>query len=572
MSDQDQRWSLIRAMRDGIRELFPTRRTRAAMWGIVALGLLVTYLELLAAQFFSSLITNIDEQSSTRTIVVLVAFLLTFAGIKSAGYFQSVYRLTIFDRSLRHISTGSGPAESWRWPMAIELVSIVGQFGRLALVTIIVATVAPEYGGLLLVCSLVAFVIADRTGRTQYEVHRGFVEAKSMGAAPTAAERVGARVRSGERAGLAAVVPILVFVAALGLGAADGRVSAQSALVLFISARMTANMYGSLAMSTMRYIRAEVAVESYERTHPAAPESADAERDGPDDAALRGVLEAGGYLHEPPSQSFARLVDDGTFVGDATAIGRAAREARFGPNPWPARQAPAPTLPSRSVADGPDQAWCHATYAMPVADAASPVYLNVLLDAYSRLIVRWSIDDRADDVDVERLFRAACADRDVAPEDVALFSSRILLGRVPNLHDWLRGLKVVRTLTWSGRGDGHVAQPGARPEFPGTFDDAARCADWVARFVGWYNDAFYQPDIGYLHPSDVHAGLADVVTARREATVDEAATVDGGPAWGEFPDEWLPPREVRIEELALTTTRRERRVVAAIELDEDDET
>ena len=55
---EKQNWGLVGSIRHGVKELFPTRRTKSAMWGLVGLGVLITYMELMAARFFSSLITN----------------------------------------------------------------------------------------------------------------------------------------------------------------------------------------------------------------------------------------------------------------------------------------------------------------------------------------------------------------------------------------------------------------------------------------------------------------------------------------------------------------------------------
>ena len=264
MSDgTTKQWGLVGAMRDGVRDLFPTRKTKSAMWGVVGLGVLITYMELMAAQLFSTLITNIEDLSSARTAATIGGFLLTFAAIRGVSYFQSVYRLTVFGKALRQINVGSRAAESWRWPMAIALVGMMGQIARLLAVTITVVTTAWIYGILLFICSAVAVVIVNRTGRKQYAIHHEFAAAKMRGNPPTAAERIGTRIRAGERAGLVAVGPVLVYVAALGVGAATGRVTAQSALVLFIAGRMASNMYGSLSMASMRYIRAQVNVEAY---------------------------------------------------------------------------------------------------------------------------------------------------------------------------------------------------------------------------------------------------------------------------------------------------------------------
>lgn len=565
-------WGLASAMRAGVRDLFPTRKAKTAMWGVVGLGVVITYMELGAAQFFSILITGIEDESATRTILIFGGFLLTFAAIRGISYFQSVYRLTVFGKAFRQINTSTGAAESWRWPMAIALVGMMGQLSRLIAITVAVVAVAWMYGLLLIGCSLIAVLIVNRAGHNQYEIHHQFAQAKMAGNPPSAAERIGTRIRAGERAGLVAMGPILVYVAALGAGAATGRVSTQSALVLFISGRMASNMYGSLANASMRYIRAQVNVEAYGGASSKSSELGEGTGSGfgVTDEHVYQKISSGGYIWEPPAQAFAHLVDDGHIVGDATTIGRVAREAGFGPNRALRKQAPPPG-PDKFVATAPNQVWLHGAFMVPIGESESPNCLQVVVDAFSRTVVGWRLGSEASYGDVSGVFHETCDLEGIEPDQVNLSTSGAVFGITPNLHDFLRSLGVVRTLLWTAPVPEEAPPRPDRPEFPALFVTRAEADRWISKFVAWYNTVFYQPDIGYLHPSDVHSGLADVVTAQRQGTLEAALAAGDTRFPARIPETWLPPEKAWVDQASITTIAREVQGGGSQALDEDEE-
>lgn len=556
------KWGIVGTLRAGVRDLFPTRKTKAAMWGLVGLGVLITYLELMAADLFGNLITNIDEQSTTETILVMLGFLLAFVGVRGISYFQSVYRLTVFEKALRGLSSGSAAAATWRWPMAIALVGILGQVARLVTVTVKVATTAWLYGVLLSLCTLAAILIVNRTGRRQYVIHHEFVSRKRAGQPPTAAERIGTRIRAGERAGLVAIGPVLVYIVALGVGAARGNVSAHAAIVLFIAGRMAGNMYGGLANATMRLIRAQVNVEAYGGAQQHTRQSPGVQH--PDDVVAEVVNR--GYLWEPPGQAIARMIDDGHFVGDVETVGRVARESGAGPQQGLRRHAPA-SLPERLGAVAPNQVWFHDAVELPVSDQGAA--LHVVEDVFSRAIVAWKVSDDVDAETILSTFDEGCRAQAVQQSDITFQSAATIVGPRPGLHDLLKALGVSRTLLWAGPEGSDRRAADGRPPFPTRFPSRGDAEAWIRDFVRWYNDDFYQPQVGYLHPAIVHAGLADVVTAERQGTLEDAG--QQASAQVRFPDEWLPPEEAWISRMTIGGTSRQLEDAEAHALDEDED-
>ena len=557
MTDPTPRpWGLGRALWSGVGDLFPTRKVKMAMWGLVGLGVLTTYLELAAAQLFSDLVRTLDDEPARHSVMLLTAFVLAFGAVRGIQYFHSVYRITVFERALRKITVPSRAAEAWRWPMAIALVGMLGQLARLVVVVLTVGRTAWQFGVVLVVCSLIAMVIVNRAGRQQYAVHHQFAAAKKAGNPPSPAERIGTRIRAGERAGLIAGVPVLLFIVALGAGAASGRVPAHSALVLFVAGRMASNMYGNLSNSTMRYIRAEVNVETFGGGAPARPAARRQDREvaepveGPDPRT---------FVWEPPGQAYARLADNGRYVGDMATIGQLARQHGFGARPGTTRTV---SRPDRLTAVGPNQVWWHDEFALPLDDEDHDVRLQTIVDVFSRSIVASRIGPPTDDHGVIALFDEACDSVGIARDGVTLHSTRTVVGTPPNLYDLLRTLGVMRTLTWFGPGIDEIPEAHQRPRVPSSFADEDAARTWVAEFTAWYNRTYYEPTIGYRHPADIHAGLADAVSEIRQRTIDDAAA-RGRHVPKRFPDEWSPPLEAWVDRVALATVQR------AAALDED---
>ena len=585
-------WSFVGALRHGVVNLFPTRKTKMALWGTVGLGVLTTYMELLAAQLFSKMITSLDVQSQAETALTLGGFLFTFGAIRGISYFQSVYRLTVLEKGLREVESKSAAAEAWRWPMAIGLAGMLGQVARLAVVTVTVASTAWEFGLLLLICTLIAVLIVNRTGRRQYAIHHEFAEAKKAGSPPTAAERIGTRIRAGERAGLVAIGPVLVYVAALGVGAANGQITTQSALVLFIAARMASNMYGSLSSESMRYIRAQVNVEVYDAGSAAkdakaavAPEPADfatdednedsaVEGDGalegsePDCIVLHDALVSSSYLWEPPAQAFARLFDDGLLIGNPATLGRVGRERGFGPDTELRKLAPEPR-PERTVATAPNCVWMLTTHAMPVE--TTDRYLHVLVDLFSRAIVRWRFDAEMSMSDIAAFVPQTCQLEGIRTEEVTVYVPGGILGCPSSLYDLLRSLGVVHSLIWTVKDADSAPPRPARPAFPASFSTVEASDLWFEEFVSWYNTVYYRADIGYLHPSDVHAGSASVITTQRLRQLDEFSKEERALLAEGYPDILAPPREARFEPGKIETfSRRVTGVPDTLDEEEDE--
>jgi putative transposase len=545
---QTSKWSLGRALWQGVRDLFPTRKTRSAVIGLVALGVATTFMELFAAQLFSNMILSIGDQPASESTLLLVAFVVAFSAVKGIQYFQSVYRLTVFDRAFRRAPVAGSAAEAWRWPMAIDLVGVLCLLARLAVIIGTVAISQWTFGVVLFVCSALALYIVGRTGRKQYIIHHEFAEARRAGRPPTASERIGTRVRAGERAGLVASIPIIGFVAALGVGAVYGAIQPESALVLFIAGRMAANLYGGFSASTMRFIRAEVNVEAFggrpsrEKETTAAPSMLMAER------RLLDRLTAEGALGEPPAQAAARLIDRGVFLGSSDAIGQAVRAAGFGLGPLP------PDVrdePSRRSASGPNEVWWVQSISIDVEEGP-PAVLNVVLDAFSRAALAWSVTSVPGRDELDALVRTATAGQGVEAADVEIVAAVWLSAGGPNVFDLLRMLGALRALRWSAP-EGHaVAEAQQRPRIPDHLRDAGEVGRWADEFFDWYNHRHLHAELGYLHPADVHRGLADELVRARSEALDRC-DIDGvAPT---FPDAWAPPESADVEIGTISTKR-----------------
>src|SRR3712207_25154 len=128
-------WSIAGDIRTSVKELFPVRRDRRVVLGLVALAAVVSMTELAATQLFAVLILPKSDRSTALTALLVVLFLVFFGGLRVVNFLREKYRINVFERALAD-SGLSKVSDSWRWAMAMEVTSILSTMGRIAVVVL----------------------------------------------------------------------------------------------------------------------------------------------------------------------------------------------------------------------------------------------------------------------------------------------------------------------------------------------------------------------------------------------------------------------------------------------------
>lgn len=248
-------WPITRDLSTGVRELFPVRRDRLVVFGLVALAAIVSFTELAATKLFSSLILPSSDRSSTATGVLVVLFLLLYGGLRVINFGREMYRINVFERALAD-SGVSKVSDSWRWAMAMEVTQILSAVGRMTVVAIAMFVLAPVYG------VAVAVVVALVGMWVSVLYRRHWLRQKEFRAAQLAyrsvdnATKVRTRIKAGETASLVGYLGLIVLIAFLLFLVLEGDVDPATGFVLFIALRMLGQTLTEVAKGLMRYARA----------------------------------------------------------------------------------------------------------------------------------------------------------------------------------------------------------------------------------------------------------------------------------------------------------------------------
>jgi len=260
------------------------------------------------------------------------------------------------------------------------------------------------------------------------------------------------------------------------------------------------------------------------------------------------------FAETPPARIVPVLADEGVYIASESSFHRVLRAHgqmnRRGRARPPRRSRP----PVTHVATRPGDVWCWDVTFLPATVQGRWFYLYLILDIYSRKIVGFEVHD-TDSAD----HAAHLARRTALAEAVHAMPAR------PVLHGdngaTLKGTTVLAMLHWLGiepsysrprvSDDNPYAEAlfrtaKYRPEFPvkGFAElDAAR--QWPARFVHWYNNIHRHSGVGYVTPSQRHAGQDRALLAARHELYQQARHSNPR-RWSGQTRDWTPVATVTL--------------------------
>lgn len=187
-------------------------------------------------------------------------------------------------------------------------------------------------------------------------------------------------------------------------------------------------------------------------------------------------------------------------------------------------------------------------------------YLYVVLDVFSRYVVGWMIAYRESATLAGRLIEESILKHDVDPEKLTIHADRGPAMRSKHVAQLLADLGATKThsrpYTSSDNpySESQFKTMKYRPQFPARFDSKQQALEFSRPFFDWYNNEHRHSSIAMLAPSDVFFGRAEVLLAKRQATLQRA--------YGEHPERFpngcpvVPglPKEVWINKPADDST------------------
>jgi putative transposase len=242
---------------------------------------------------------------------------------------------------------------------------------------------------------------------------------------------------------------------------------------------------------------------------------------------IKKVLDSDEFVDEAPATVYAKLLDQGTYLGSVSTMYRVLHEhdevrERRRQATHPAHKKP------ELIAEGPNQCWSWDITKLHGPEKWTYYYLYVIIDIFSRYVVGWMLA-RAEWADLsKRLINDTVAKQGVARDQLTLHSDRgspMIAKQVVHL---LADLGVTKSNSRP-----HVSNDNPysesqfrtfkyRPDFPdrfGSYEDArAHCT----RFFPWYNDDHRHSGIGLHTPADVHYGRAEAIREQRGVVLLDA--------------------------------------------------
>ena len=263
------------------------------------------------------------------------------------------------------------------------------------------------------------------------------------------------------------------------------------------------------------------------RSRPTPPNALTAkERD-----AVREVLASERFVDRAPTQAWATLLDEGTYLASESTMYRILRrDASDGRVHDRRRQATHPprTVPAL-VADGPCRVWSYDATALRGPARGIWYRLFVMLDLFSRYCPGWMVvpEERGDLV-ADWIARVVALQGPTEPGRLTVHADRGSAMTSKPVIQLLADLRIGRTHSRPHVSNDNAYSEAAfktlkyAPDFPGSFGSIEDARAFVGAFLDFYNHEHRHSGIGLHTPASVHLGTATLIREHRATVLDAA--------------------------------------------------
>ena len=239
------------------------------------------------------------------------------------------------------------------------------------------------------------------------------------------------------------------------------------------------------------------------------------------------VLHAERFQDKAPTEVFATLLDEGTYLCSVRTMYRILEQAgeireRREQLRHPNYQKP------QLLATGSNQVW-----SWDITKLLGPVkwtyfYLYVILDIFSRYVVGWMVAERESAELAKRLIGETCRKQNIAPDQLTIHADRGTSMTSKPVALLLADMGVTKTHSRPHVSDDNPFSESQfktlkyRPQFPERFGSIQDARAFCQVFFPWYNTEHHHSGIGLLTPEALHHGRADHIMAQRQAVLSQA--------------------------------------------------
>jgi hypothetical protein len=244
-------------MLQSLRLLFPTRKFRAFLFGLVLISAVISVSELFVAKFFTKIISREHHLTKHQMIVYTVILLFCFVLTRVGHFLQKISRVTLFDGSFKSANLKSTPMqESWQWSLAFEVSNILGVCTQLLVVSLFFIALNPFFSALNFLMLFVILQVYGALFRHQLGAQRGFQKSKKDKEYVANSVRVGTRIRSGELGALVSGIGMIIMLTVLLFYSYKRVLLPSDAIVFFFGLKMQTSNLATFAAGLMRFARA----------------------------------------------------------------------------------------------------------------------------------------------------------------------------------------------------------------------------------------------------------------------------------------------------------------------------
>lgn len=302
-----------------------------------------------------------------------------------------------------------------------------------------------------------------------------------------------------------------------------------------------------LSMRTVQRWRAQTSAGSARPAPRRSPANrlSDAER-----ARILSVLQSEEYRRCSPRQLVPRLADQGLYLASESTMYRLLRAT---PRQSCSRSLARGAKPTLVAIDAPNQVWCWDITRLKSLSRGVSFHLYLVMDAFSRRIMRCEIHERQCMQRAAGFIRRTCEANGLDPRGLLLHSDNGRPMRSVTMSTTLRGLGIIPSFN---RPHVHDDNPfpealfrtlKGRPTFPHQpFESLQAARLWVERFVTWYNGQHLHSALCFVTPDDRYFGRERAVLAWRRMLY-ERRRAEQPSRWAGRVRAWNPAGPLRIQ-------------------------
>lgn len=249
--------------------------------------------------------------------------------------------------------------------------------------------------------------------------------------------------------------------------------------------------------------------------------------------AVMATLNSTEFKDLPPSQVVPRLADKAIYVASESTMYRMLRQEGQLAHRRLERTPQKRSKPRALAARQPDQIFCWDITYLPTQVRGQHFYLYLFEDLFSRKIVGWQVFDCESADLAGQLLRDICVRQSIPAGQLTVHSDNGSPMKGETMLATMQRLGVAHTRSRAAVSNDNPYIESAfrtlkyRPQLPvKAFENLLAARRWVTDLVHWYNHEHRHSAIGFVTPTQRHAGLDHALLRARTKVYERARQVN----------------------------------------------